>query len=230
MSFYEDLATALDVEGIEARVLDDTLFVPITPDLEIQFVEIDPHLPAANVYIAGASEQGVEFDAALVAVVFSVEDAVAQVSRHITTDQVVTLIRDLLDGSDPRLEGLEFEQHSDMPQLLVAPLDEDLELRVHIEPEEDGPVATVDFVLLREEDEDVDDDPFAPAEERLELGSFTDFDRLFQALGLAVQQAESWASQLVNFDDDFEDFDVVDDEDDEFEDDFDEDLDQPDQD
>lgn len=38
MSFFEDLATALDNEGIESRVHDDVLFVPITSDLEIQFV------------------------------------------------------------------------------------------------------------------------------------------------------------------------------------------------
>ena len=54
MSFFEDIAAALDVDGIESRVHDDTMFVPITPELEIQFVEIDPILPAANVYIAAA--------------------------------------------------------------------------------------------------------------------------------------------------------------------------------
>ena len=52
MSFFEDIASALDAEGIESRVNDDVMFVPITSDLEIQFVEIDPLLPAANVYIA----------------------------------------------------------------------------------------------------------------------------------------------------------------------------------
>ena len=51
MSFFEDIASALDAEGIESRVNDDVMFVPITSDLEIQFVEIDPLLPAANVYI-----------------------------------------------------------------------------------------------------------------------------------------------------------------------------------
>ena len=54
MSFFEDIASALDGEGIESRVNDDVMFVPITSDLEIQFVEIDPILPAANVYIAAA--------------------------------------------------------------------------------------------------------------------------------------------------------------------------------
>ena len=33
MSFFEDIAAALDVDGIESRVHDDTMFVPITPEL-----------------------------------------------------------------------------------------------------------------------------------------------------------------------------------------------------
>ena len=65
MSFFEDIASALDAEGIESRVNEDVMFVPITSDLEIQFVEIDPLLPAANVYIAAADvhEDDEEFDA-----------------------------------------------------------------------------------------------------------------------------------------------------------------------
>lgn len=47
MSFFEEIAAALDQDGIESRVHDDTMFVPITSDLEIQFVEIDALLPAA---------------------------------------------------------------------------------------------------------------------------------------------------------------------------------------
>ena len=54
MSFFEDIAASLDRDGIESRVGGDTLFVPMTAALELQLVEIDPHLPAANVYIAAA--------------------------------------------------------------------------------------------------------------------------------------------------------------------------------
>ena len=77
MSFFEDIAAGLDSDGIESRVNGDTMFVPITSDLEIQFVEIDSLLPAANVYIAAANvdEDDDEFEAVLVSVVFSVEDA-----------------------------------------------------------------------------------------------------------------------------------------------------------
>ena len=48
------------------------MFVPITSDLEIQFVEIDPILPAANVYIAAADvdEDDEDFEAVLVSVAF----------------------------------------------------------------------------------------------------------------------------------------------------------------
>ena len=49
MSFFEQIAAALDREGIESRVNDDTLFVPITSDLEVQFVTIDEDIPAAEV-------------------------------------------------------------------------------------------------------------------------------------------------------------------------------------
>ena len=38
--------------------------------------------------------------------------------------------------------------------------------------------------------------------ETLDLGSFTDFDKLFDVLSLAADQAESWAEQLVPLDDD----------------------------
>ena len=44
MSFYEDLAAALDAEGIESRVNDDTLFVPISSGVEIQF-DVTNELP-----------------------------------------------------------------------------------------------------------------------------------------------------------------------------------------
>ena len=43
-------------------------------------------------------------------VAFSVEDAVEAVARHIATDQVVTVLRDLLEGTDERIAELEFVQ------------------------------------------------------------------------------------------------------------------------
>ena len=121
-SFFEDIAAALDNEGIESRVHDDTMFVPITSDLEIQFVEIDPHMPAANVYIAAADvdEDDENFEAVLVSVVFSVEDAVATVARHVATDQVVTVLRDLLEGTDERIGDLEFYQDAVNANLVRA--------------------------------------------------------------------------------------------------------------
>ena len=87
MSFFEDIAAGLDREGIESRVHDDTMFVPITSDVEIHFVEIDPLLPAANVYIAAADvdEDDDEFETVLVSVVFSVEDAVQTAVKHMAT-------------------------------------------------------------------------------------------------------------------------------------------------
>ncbi|KKO77951.1 hypothetical protein [Corynebacterium hiratae] len=279
MSFFEDIASALDGEGIESRVNDDVMFVPITSDLEIQFVEIDPILPAANVYIAAADvdEDDEDFEAVLVSVAFSVEDAVEAVSRHIATDQVVTVLRDLLEGTDERIAELEFLQDEFNPNLVVAEVANDSELRVLVETIDGVPSAIVRFLSFDFDEEELDeledeaisklweiDTPediseeervaiFGDADdedgglapiievpaEALELGTYTDFDRLFDVLSLVSDQALDWEAQLVSIDDD--DFDepevydifgaddeddddvLFDDDDDEDDDDYDED-------
>lgn len=210
MAFFEDLAAALDAEGIESRGDGDTLFVPITSELEIQFVEIDPLLPAANVYIADADvdDGDSSFDAVLVSVVFSVEDAVKAVGRHMATDQIITILRDLIGGTDERIADLDFEQSYRDPHVVTTPVGQDSVIRVEVEAEDDViPVAEVFFVASPiGSDDDIDEDA-----EVLELGKFTDFDRLFEALSLAADQAEDWESQLLTFDDDdFDDYQDID--------------------
>lgn len=240
MSFFEDIAASLDRDGIESRVGGDTLFVPMTAALELQFVEIDPHLPAANVYIAAAdvAEDDDDFEAVLVAVVFSVEDAVAAVAEHMATDQVITVLRDLLEGTDERIGDLEFFHDHLNPNQVRAEVGDNAELQVVVEAVDGVPRAKVTFVALPEDYDDVLDDAegelwesdgdaelseedrarlfdvihdeaVADAE-RLELGSFTDFDRLFDVLSLAADQAEDWEAQLVPVDDDFDEPDVYD--------------------
>lgn len=257
MSFFEDIAAALDADGIESRVNDDVLFVPITSGVEIQFVEIDAALPAANVYIAAADvdEDDESFDAALVSVAFSVEDALAIVAEHIATDQVVTVLRDLLEGRDERISDLEFEHHTIDPGVVVAQVAEDSHLRVSIdlvsgvptaklsfitfdseafaaaETEDDAPAdnpaepsavdfdaevdldAALDFdaALGFDPEMELDEAAFAPGElmhgyepEILELGSYTDFDRLFDVLSLCAEQAGDWEAQLKPCEDGFE--------------------------
>lgn len=242
MSFFEDIAAALDDEGIESRVHDDTMFVPITSDLEIQFVEIDPHMPAANVYIAAADvdEDDENFEAVLVSVVFSVQDAVATVARHVATDQVVTVLRDLLEGTDERIGDLEFYQDAVNANLVRAEVGHNSELQVLVEVIEGVPSAVVQFVAIGESFEDLidqaidelwesDGDAQLTEEDRqrmfadltaevelatdevLDLGVFTDFDRLFDVISLAADQAEDWEEQLVPFDEDeFDEPDVYD--------------------
>ena len=253
MSFFENIAAALDAEGIESRVNDDIMFVPITSDLEIQFVEIDPLLPAANVYIAAADvdEDDEDFEAVLVSVAFSVEDAVEAVARHIATDQVVTVLRDLLEGTDERIAELEFMQDEFNPNLVVAEVANDSELRVLVETVEGTPSAIVRFLSFAYTEDDLDgiedtsevddyddatiqelwdvdseagvdgEEPLSDDEyqallessmldgaepiieipaETLELGTYTDFDRLFDVLGLVAERALDWESQLVPFD------------------------------
>ncbi|MFS0180856.1 DNA primase [Corynebacterium striatum] len=249
MSFFEDIASALDAEGIESRVNDDVMFVPITSELEIQFVEIDPILPAANVYIAAADvdEDDEDFEAVLVSVAFSVDDAVEAVAKHIATDQVVTVLRDLLEGTDERITDLEFVQDEFNPNLVVAEVANDSELRVLVETVDGVPSAIVRFLAFDFDEEEFDeledeainelwesDDADAISEEQrlalfeagelddvapiievpaeaLELGTYTDFDRLFDVLNLVSEQAMDWEAQLVSFDDDeFEEPDVYD--------------------
>lgn len=242
MSFFEDIAAALDNEGIESRVHDDTMFVPITSDLEIQFVEIDPHMPAANVYIAAADvdEDDENFEAVLVSVVFSIEDAVATVARHVSTDQVVTVLRDLLEGTDERIGDLEFYQDAVNANLVRAEVGNNSELQVLVEVIDGVPSAVVQFVAIGESFEDLidqaidelwesDGDAQLTEEDRqrmfadltaevelatdevLDLGVFTDFDRLFDVISLAADQAEDWEEQLVPFDEDeFDEPDVYD--------------------
>lgn len=239
---FEDIAAGLDSDGIESRVNGDTMFVPITSDLEIQFVEIDSLLPAANVYIAAANvdEDDDEFEAVLVSVVFSVEDAVAAVAKHVATDQVVTVLRDLLEGTDERIQDLEFFQDAVNANLVRAEVGQNSELQVLVEVEDGVPTATVNFIAIGESFEDLidqaieelwesDGDAVLSDEDRqrmfadltselefvtdevLDLGTFTDFDRLFDILSLADDQAEDWEAQLVPFEDEeFDEPDVYD--------------------
>lgn len=265
VSFFEDIAAALDRDGIESRVHDETMFVPITADVEIQFVEIDPHLPAANVYIAAADvdEDDDEFEAILVSVVFSVEDAVDTVATHMATDQVVTVLADLLEGTDERIGDLEFFQDGVNPDLVRAEVGDNAELHVTLQVIDGTPSAEVQFVVLADDHEDLVDDAIGELwesdgdaelteEDRLrlfeviqsesvedaevlDLGQFTDFDRLFDVLSLAADQAEDWEAQLLPVDEDDEpdvydifghdhpdEDDDLDDEDEDDEDDFDE--------
>ncbi|WP_394280880.1 hypothetical protein [Corynebacterium sp.] len=235
MSFFEDIAAALDDEGVESRVHDGTMFVPITAEVEIQFVEIDPHLPAANVYIAAADvdEDDEDFEAVLVSVVFSVDAAVGTVAEHIATDQVVTVLRDILEGTDERIADLEFYQDAVNANLVRAEVGENSELQVMVEVIDGVPSAAVEFIALGTGYEDMvdqaidelwesDGDAELSDEDRqrlfddlvieadldgeiLDLGTFADFDRLFDVLSLAADQAEEWESQLLPVsDDDFD--------------------------
>ncbi|MDY6049567.1 MAG: hypothetical protein SPI77_03235 [Corynebacterium sp.] len=207
MSFFEELAAALDREGIESRGEGQALLVPITSDVEIHFEIIDDLLPAVNVYIAGADvdEIGEVTDIVLVSVVFSVDDAVRAVARHMATDQVVTVMRDLLEGTDERIADLEFTQSFFDPQVVTAPVAEDSEIHVLVEVVDEVATASVAFIAGIS---DYDDEAWEGEEpEMLDLGVFTDFERLFDVLSLAAAQAEAWEKQLVPLDEDDDDVD-----------------------
>lgn len=249
MGFYEDIAEALDSEGIESRIADDTLFVPITPDLEIQFVQIFGEGPAqsvqaANVFLAMAdvTEDDEEFEAALVGVVFSVDAAVEEVAKHVATDLSISVINELIEGQDDRLEELDFEQDPMDPLLVLSPVGENSLILVQLDQDRGDIAAKATFVthganfdeLLEQANEELlDADVDISEEERqamfdslisnvgemtreaLELGTFEDFDELFDALAIAAQQAYDWEDMLVPLEDGFEDFEEFEDGDEE---------------
>ncbi|ALA67062.1 hypothetical protein [Corynebacterium lactis] len=237
MSFFEQIAAALDRDGIESRVNDDTLFVPITSDLEVQFVTIDESIPAAEVYVAAADvdDEDDEFEAVLVSAVFSVEDAVAAVAHHVATDQVVGLLRTLLDGDDDRLADLAFEQDPEEATLLTAEVGDSSSVQVLVTAHNNIPSAHVRFISQDANLDDIVDQAIAEfwdsdtetvltdddrrrmfadlyadvqdlRNEVLTLGSFEDFDKLLDVLALVVDRAEDWEDQLAPVDDGYAEY------------------------
>lgn len=238
MGFLENIAQALDVEGIESRANDGTLFVPVSAEVEIQFELIEGvagvSTPAANVFVALAdvTDEDEDFDAALVGVVFTPEAAVEAVNRHMATDEVITVLNELLDGQDPRVEDLEFEQDDYDPLVLRANLSANSKVTVKISEGQGTPTAAVNFVVLPDSvfelaeniaaeilvDEEDEQDPAkldmldatldelrTQYQEVLDLGVFEDFNQLFDVLAYVSQQAEDWEDLLVTLDDGSED-------------------------
>lgn len=237
MSFFEQIAAALDREGIESRVNDDTLFVPITSDLEVQFVTIDEDIPAAEVYVAAADvdDEDDEFEAVLVSAVFSVEDAVVAVAHHVATDQVVGLLRTLLDGDDDRIADLEFEQDPEEATLVTAEVGTSSLVQVLVTAHNNEPSAHVRFISQDANLDDIVDQAIAEfwdsdtetvltdddrrkmfadlysdiqtlRNEVLTLGTFRDFDKLLDVLALVVDRAEEWEDQLAPVDDGYAEY------------------------
>ena len=153
MSFYEDLAAALDAEGIESRVNDDTLFVPISSGVEIQFDVTNELLPAANIYIAAAPDpcdgepvpdtDDEEFEAVLVSAVFSVDAAVDAVLDHMATDAIVDLVDELVTDPDGRFGDLQFTVVEGEPITVRSPAAENSELVIVIDIVDGDPTATI---------------------------------------------------------------------------------------
>lgn len=262
MSFYSRIAEALDEEGIESRVVDGLLLVPIAPELEIQFQHIQVEgglstIEAANVFVARSENSGdfdevddleaseestresdlafeddgfdEQFEAALVSVVFSVEGAVEEVNKHMTTDQLVTVLHDLLEGTDDRISNLEFVQDFHDALSVSAEVGDGSLLHVQLSDGDEGAQATVQFVtfgedfdtLIEQAESEIFSDDLELGEtekfelyqstvadigeltqEVLELGTFSDFDLLFNALAVAQAQAHEWETLLAPLDDD----------------------------
>ena len=227
MNFLELIAAALDREGIESRISGGALYFPISPDVDLRCEEINSDIPAANVYVAVANtapgDDGADDDAMLVTAIFTVEDAVDTVNFHVATDQAVTIVRDLLDGSDARIADLDFEQDDEDPTLLSADVGESSSLEVVTTVDSSSPSVSVAFVTYIDPDDaddtdepddtddsdDLDDTDLDASEndddlsddvavEVMDLGVFKDYDTVFNVLSVAVDQAENWEAELIN--------------------------------
>lgn len=203
MSFLENIAAELDAAGVTGRVESAELCVPIAAELEIRFLELDTATPAAAVYIADADIAPADTadEATLVAVVFSAEHAVHTALRHIATDQLVTVLGELLDGDDPRIGYLEFYQDEEDTNTVRADIGENSELTVHAEVVDNEVVSHLSFVTFPEaEDEEADLETELVGEELLELGAFDNVDHLFDAIAVAVDYADEWEEALLPID------------------------------
>lgn len=169
----EDLALALDSEGVSARARNDELLVPLGSGVEIRLVELDAHFPVINIYID---------EKVLVSVAFSLEDAVESVLEHLATDDMVTMMRALLANNDGRLTDLEFYQDEEDPDALNAEVGICSVLHIHFSVEENTAIADVQLIT---EDE-----------EYLDLGSYHSFDKLAGVLAFASDHAEAWEAEL----------------------------------
>lgn len=183
MNFLELIAAALDREGIESRISGEALYVPISPDVDLRCEEINSDIPAANVYVAVANaapgDDASDDDAMLVTAIFTVEDAVDTVNFHVATDQAVTIIRDLLDGSDARIADLDFEQDDEDPTLLSADVGESSSLEVVTTVDSSSPSVSVAFVTYIDPDDadDTDDtDEFDDVDDADEPDDTDDLD------------------------------------------------------
>lgn len=194
MRFLEDIAARLDEEGLEAHAVGAVLYVPISTEVEIRFTELDAAIDAATVHVAAAGVVETQDDTevqALVGVVFSADDALSTVIRHVATDQVVTIVRHLLDGVDDRLAELDFYQDDDDATMVWADVAEYSELCVIVESTDGVPTARVSLHVHSDE---------GVSEPALELADVQDEEHLTEVLALAARYAPVWERELVDFD------------------------------
>ncbi len=196
MGFFEEVAAALDVIGVESRFQTDTLFVPVNDELELHFVAIEPTpvVPGAEVYLV---DPQVADEAPLVGVVFTVEAAVEDVIEHIATDVMVGAMDDLLMGDDDRLADLEFFQDADDPMCATAEVGEVSLVEVTLSAE--GVEMRADVCLVVEHE-----DAEAGCAEVIHLGQFADLEVLYDVLATTALFAQRWEELLVPLEDEFD--------------------------
>lgn len=218
MFFQEQIAQGLDREGIESRLVDEDLFVPLSAEVELRFSRIDSIIPAAELYVTA---NGVEDDPGiLIGVVFTVKNAVRLALQQIGVDQAISLIDTLCDGQDDRLAGLEFYPDSERPYSFLADISEQSQIKVefaithdgNLEFKDDGSLAAV-RVVFRSFTDGLGVEPSAEAEvlpgfdtrsdlEEIDLGLYSDHDRLLGVVSAALDHVDRWEELLQQSEDD----------------------------
>lgn len=212
MFFQEQIAQGLDREGIESRLVDEDLYVPISAEVELRFSRIDSIVPAAELYVTA---NGVEDDPGiLIGVVFTVKNAVRLALQQISVDQAISLIDTLCDGKDDRLAGIEFYPDSERPYSFLADISEQSQIKVefatnhegNLEFRDDGSLAPVRVAFrsftdglgaeLPEETEVLPGFDTRSDLEEIDLGFYSDHDRLLGVLSAALDHVDRWEELL----------------------------------
>lgn len=236
VSFYEKVAEALDERGIESRIHDEVLLIPIASDVElsIESVALSENventlvnkITPAHVFVSRPLDSDEEevFSSAFVGVVFSVDSAVETVNRFMATEQVVSIMSALIEGTDERLNDMPFRQDIRDPLTLRADVGDSSEICVEIEAGESTPVIKVIFsttpVEAVEQLENTVEDivrtlPAQPTEEEIariyeetechmgaewvesiDVGVVDNFDELCDLLVVAQYMADTWEELL----------------------------------
>ncbi|AZA13277.1 hypothetical protein ACFPVT_00875 [Corynebacterium choanae] len=219
MSFYEDLASALDENRIEQRIVDGAMYIPTPSGIDLKILVDNEVLPAASIYLLDYGDSTSELESStLLEVAFSVAGATAAIRTFLETSQALSFIDDLVDDPLGRFPELAFASPETGVPIAYAPCGNQGLLVVEITTIGSMQQAAVSLLLAPESLLEMlsqqqtpsgatDDAVYAVFDELtapgshtysayVSLGSFEDFGRLSTVLPFMATQARHWEQQL----------------------------------